>query len=830
VPSPLTAAGSQFDSPPRYVPLHVNRWWTGLWTNRSALRDAATPYLYEKFYSASRFESMIAGLNVELSPRLTPIRRPGNSVYNSATFSAINDFYSFRVFNPLTFAESIQVVADTSTNVYNATGPSTKTSILTKSTGSTQTSFQSLGNTLYMADGVDNMKYVYGFPWSANTAFAVGDYIIDSNGNLELCTTAGTTGATAPSWSATLRGITTEAGSTIVWVMEGPPLQNWQIAAPTTAPVLVNPVLTLGAGLRFWASGITVVLNYTIADSNGNIQYAFSGSFLGPTGSTIPNFNPNLNGLTTDGGLLWLNAGPVGSPWAANTTYTVGGSNPWIVLDSNFNYQLVTAGGVSGATTPAWNATLGGSTTDNTVTWKNIGKGQQATFGTYLYCYSWVNDVTGDVSTASPTALLPIAIGGSLQEGISGARSTDPQVGHIWVFRSTQGESTPFFELAIGNPNSGGWSYTDTLPDSALNQLIAAPLDSLNNPPPLSMVNLTYYLSRMFSSFGPYVYYSSAPLGSIGVAVDNWPPNNYFLLPSTVYKSWASTSGIVFFTNQGLYISSGTDINGNPNQPVPFLDAIGIHSVNCFALNGSTPLIFTGDNQFLSLDPSSGASRVGFPIEDQLQSFSPINSYVTFHTKGPDQAAYIANGSGSWFRVNLTPAPEQGSYTWSPQATIIGGCKCVKSIETSPGVRNLLLGPQTSGPILMRDTTTNQDNGTSYAATFTVGSIVMAQPGQAAAVECVATCCLAIGSNVAPAILADEVSGTFETLTNPTNDPTWAEPSTSVFANRWYFDQLNPTPKWMQHMQVQFTWPTENHPNEILTFSPIAAILNDAGN
>src|ERR1039458_10427851 len=96
MPSPLSTAGAQFDSPPRYVPLHVNRWWTGLWTNRSLLRDAATTYLIEKFYAGSRFESMLDGLNVELSPRLTPCRRPGNPVYNSQTFPAINDFYAFR--------------------------------------------------------------------------------------------------------------------------------------------------------------------------------------------------------------------------------------------------------------------------------------------------------------------------------------------------------------------------------------------------------------------------------------------------------------------------------------------------------------------------------------------------------------------------------------------------------------------------------------------------------------------------------------------------------------------------------------------------------------
>ena len=59
MPSPLVNAGAGFDSQPKYAPLHVNRWWTGLWTNRSVLRDAATTYLIEKFYAGARFESMV---------------------------------------------------------------------------------------------------------------------------------------------------------------------------------------------------------------------------------------------------------------------------------------------------------------------------------------------------------------------------------------------------------------------------------------------------------------------------------------------------------------------------------------------------------------------------------------------------------------------------------------------------------------------------------------------------------------------------------------------------------------------------------------------------
>jgi hypothetical protein len=53
--------------------------------------------------------------------------------------------------------------------------------------------------------------------WSAATAEAVGALIVDSNGSLQRCTTAGTTGAGAPGWATTL-GATTNDGS-VVWTL-----------------------------------------------------------------------------------------------------------------------------------------------------------------------------------------------------------------------------------------------------------------------------------------------------------------------------------------------------------------------------------------------------------------------------------------------------------------------------------------------------------------------------------------------------------------------------------------------------------------------------------
>ena len=62
--------------------------------------------------------------------------------------------------------------------------------------------------------------------WAASTAFTVGNLIVDSNGNIQRCTTAGTSKvAPHPTWATTI-GVTTNDGSAV-----------WTLTAVSTAPV-----------------------------------------------------------------------------------------------------------------------------------------------------------------------------------------------------------------------------------------------------------------------------------------------------------------------------------------------------------------------------------------------------------------------------------------------------------------------------------------------------------------------------------------------------------------------------------------------------------------
>src|SRR6516165_2088294 len=135
MPSALEAAGA-IKNPSRFAPIHINRMFTGYWTMRNPLREAAIQHIME-IYGGARFDSIIDGLNAELTNKLTLGKRPGASIYNSQTFPAINAFYEFRIFSTVT--EIIKVMADTASTIYDATGPNTKSAIFTKGAGAGQT-------------------------------------------------------------------------------------------------------------------------------------------------------------------------------------------------------------------------------------------------------------------------------------------------------------------------------------------------------------------------------------------------------------------------------------------------------------------------------------------------------------------------------------------------------------------------------------------------------------------------------------------------------------------------------------------------------------------
>ncbi len=651
-------------------------------------------------------------------------------------------------------------------------------------------------------------------------------------------TGSGESGSSAPAWSPTTGGFTTD--NDLTWQNFGVPLYNWATAAPPLPPTISVP-----AGNKYWQPNLSVPQWFSLLDTNNNIQYNPGGT--GITGTQPPTWNPlhNTNsssgivaGSTSDGSVQWLNAGPLGA-WFANTVYYAF----QCILDSNGNIQLSNPG-TSGSTEPTWATTLGTTTSDGSVTWFCLGPGHTILTGNVYYGYSWVS-TDGSITTSSPAVSLNInsAVLGPLGNPIaivSGSFPQDQQNTQAWVWRSVQdgSSSAMFFDSAQYNPTPGtvsNWSFNDVLPDTFLNELIEAPIDDQNDPPPVGITALAYHLNRVWGAVGNTVY-SSQTSGIVGNPYTAWDPQSFFEFPSTVVRLWPTSNGLIVFTNSSPYIIQGLGDSSSSFFSTPFLQNVGLANYDAFVVNGAVAYMYTTENQVMSMDPSSGFSEVGFPVGDQFGpnngtgTFTPATARLTWNFQGSqEKALYVSDFSQNWWRLLATPAPEtSGSVTWCPRATISGGFSAVQSVETSPGVHNLLLGPpSTGGPILQRDYSVYSDNGASYNAYSIVGSMVLAQPGQLAYVKLITTDSMAVGTPITLKVQLDEIaplsSGYFEDLTISVPDPTQLSPSNSVYAQRFYLSQTQ-DPAVCRHLQVLISFGnTDTVKNELLSLSIFGA-------
>lgn len=492
------------------------------------------------------------------------------------------------------------------------------------------------------------------------------------------------------------------------------------------------------------------------------------------------------------------------------------------IVDSNGKIEKIVISGLSGQTPPMWSANSGATTLDNFATWQNTGQGVAAGTAPWQWAYAYKNSITGAVSTASPLSAF-LTINENNYAFLQGQGSTDSQVDTIVIFRTVQGGSILLYEDEIPNPKNGGtWQYIDENLDTELNPLITAPIDHANDPPPAGFGIMTYHLGRIWGAVNNTVSFSGGPDTTIGNGNEAFPPANVFTFPSKVTRLFASTLGLFVFTLSDIYIIQGTTTTSFFSAP--YCMGVGLQNYNAFAVNGNTIYLFTSDYQIIALDLSSGVDEVGFNIGDQFLkgNWNAGTARLTWHISGsPDKGLYVSDYTDGWFRLYPTPAPETGK-TWAPFAGIVGGISSVQSVETSPGVHNLLIGPQTSGPILKRDDSVFTDNGQPYDAFFLIGSLVLAQPGQLAEIVFLTTDSIAIGTRPSISVQLDEIApfsaGMFENLPLFVPDPPQLTPSVSLYSNRYYLSQSQ-QPALGRSLQMRFDWGLDTVQNELLSLT-----------
>lgn len=263
-------------------------------------------------------------------------------------------------------------------------------------------------NTQSGATTVDGLEWSnLGAPqWKALTSFTASEVILDSTGAIQQVQDAGTSGGAAPTWNETPGAITSDAS--ITWLNNGPWVWQpntayvvgqfvvdpegfrqtatnagtsasespaWLQSKPPGTGTSDGAMTWVAMGKSYWQPGTQYAAGAMILDANGNIQAAQGA---GESGAKVPFWDPNLNQVTEDNTVKWKNLGH--STWTATLAYTAGQA----ILDSAGSIQAVQQAGTSGATQPAWLISeAAGQTTPDGILWQSGGSaGWQAD---YLY-------------------------------------------------------------------------------------------------------------------------------------------------------------------------------------------------------------------------------------------------------------------------------------------------------------------------------------------------------------------------------------------------------------------------------------------------------------
>jgi hypothetical protein len=702
----------------------------GLQTQRSPF--ASIDNRYNSRFLGGKPDALIAGSNCEVSNSLTLQRRYGLSNFGPAIPAPLA-FFGWKQTTP----PNTQVIVDTATAVYNYS-PTAAGLLFFKSPGAGQTNFWGVNNTLYAGNGVDLYKVVGPNLLTYSNTFTDPSWV-NTNPNTNLLSTGqfdpmgGLTATnvnfvfnasfpTVPVLDKTVKlNYTPIAANTFtfsVWARSISGATGLQLTIGNgSANVAVAVVAMSGTWTRYQVTGTmgagdnTLIVALT-QPSNGTATQAYSlyGAQLEVGGPATP------TQITTDqpqGVYLWGIVAPtvaptiastvVASTWQATHAYNLGDT----VTDSNGNLQQVSTAGTSGGTAPTWSQTFGDLTPDGSgsLVWIEAGQNSLSPTIGYNWYFSFLNGYTGHPSNVSPISPSSntLADNTGVAYTITGFGSDDPQVNKIAIYRNTDGGPF-FFQVGIvANPGAGStWSFVDNVIDANLSS-IYAPLGLLNSPPPAGAVNPIWHEGRMWVSVGSLLYYSSGPdnfalLNTVqnGVVAESFAALSNDPLDAPISRSFSTAAGLLVQTTSDVWLETGSNLS--TFDPVKVLKGHGSLSYNASDMDGGTLWMYSSDRQLLSASSSAGTLEVGFPIGDTLQAnVLPAKAYLARHVSGSlDNAVFLGDGTSGWFRCNPNQvgASVSGEQTvvWSPFAAITNGMGAMASVETTPGVHQLLVG------------------------------------------------------------------------------------------------------------------------------------------
>jgi hypothetical protein len=421
----LKLSGAQEASPDKWTALATVKFIAGLQTQRSAFASIDTRY--NSKFLGGKPDALLAGVNVEISNKLTLQRRPGVQPYGISNIPSPTAFYDWDIATTGDIILVVDTEAPGGDNVALTNGavfnysPTSSGIYVNKAALSKQTNFTSVANTLYMGDGVDLLKIVGPNLLTQSNTFGIG---------------AGTSFTIQSPWTESdvfaLTGgqsdpLGTSTATQVIWSTTGSAAYVQQIAGPGDAVTGANtpnytPVANNTFTFSIWMiqTGGTESITISIRDQAGVIaskvcvlttswqKFQITGTMLNTStevivriGSPTTTNAMNIYGaqlevggpatttqITTtkpQGVYLWGILAPVAAPTLAFANQTGSTGKPWqpdhaylvgdTIVDSNGNLEYATNGGTypgtvgssagtSGTSAPAWNTQIGGFTLD----------------------------------------------------------------------------------------------------------------------------------------------------------------------------------------------------------------------------------------------------------------------------------------------------------------------------------------------------------------------------------------------------------------------------------------------------------------------------------
>lgn len=677
----------------------------------------------------------------------------------------------------------------------------------------------------------------------------------------EVTATGGTTNASFanPHWSTDVGGFTPD--KQLLWINLGS--ATWSALSSYKA----------------WINSTRTDFS-CVEDTNGNLQVCIQSGSSGaiePTG-----WGATYGSSTSDGSVIWVCVGSASS-WATNKSYYLPkdgfsvptSSNPFggaSVKDTNSNIQFCVDTGFSQTPgPPAWLTGIGDLTADNDIVWYNNGPFISKSFSwtqghQYAFAYKsrtatdpfnteapplWPNPLgpptgseTGAVSSASPVFVITGSNAGAVVT-ISGPGSVDPAVDTIEIYRTADGGSTLLFLTDIPNPSPvagapGTWTLQDFMPDTAtatlpgLNIEIQAAVNGFNNPPPSNFLPMVYNFQRIWGAAGSSVLWSGGPDTLVGNPNEAFSASDEFTFLANVTRLVKTSQGLITFLTNSIEIIAGGPLTSS-FYAVTLASGIGLLHFDALDTYAGEIYFFSSDSQFKTLSPSLALSNSGFPLGEQFAAWDASRVRVAVLQSGIDSCIFVADGSTGWYRVNprqIPGGPNGLEPVWSPFAAITNGCNMVQSLETTPGIKKLLVGSALSDQkILQRNLNIFTDNGTSYPASFVMGSITLAHPGQIAGVKFIEADFSGISYQPTISFLLNEISGTFTPFTAaPQQDPP------SIYGKRFHSDSYSPNRYYFagtreaarcRHLQIQVDFGTNSVGSELYNLTIFGRLFTE---